>query len=200
MRDSVSGAIKIQLGFQAKVELGLVIGEVPSADGVLAVEHIINAYDSYLYKSEYDTAYSARDFRRVEHVRLFEQGRLPTLAVSALFSLDSIVVGDDVARVALNVYPSKDGVMVVFSFLRNHARYIYPFLAPFRAASGDRLLEMVSVRVLNSCENFAIAPRFWNGLDDSNKRAICDFYISSLLTDASDLENQHFMLFSPEQR
>ena len=58
---------------------------------------------------------------------------------------------------------------------------------------------MVSVRVLNTCENFAIAPQFWNGLDDSIKRAICDFYASSLLRDASDLGNRHFMLFGARQ-
>jgi hypothetical protein len=195
---ALGGAIKIQLGFQEKVELGLVRGDVPTRDGVRAVEHLMNAYESYLYKREYDAAYSAKDFGRIEHVRLFEQGRLPTLAVSALFSLDSIVVGNDVARVALNVYPSGDGVMVVFSFLRNHAQYICPFLEPFQASSGDQLLKMVSVRVLNSCENFVIAPRFWNGLDNSKKMAIRDFYVSSLLTDVSDLENYDFTLFSPE--
>lgn len=157
------------------------------------------SYGSYLYKGEYDAAYSARDFHRVEHVKLFEPGRLPTLAVSALFSLDNILVGDDVARVALNVYPSDDGAMILFSFLRSHSDSIRPFLETFQAVSGDRLLEMVSVRVLNTCENFAIAPQFWNGLDDSIKRAICDFYASSLLRDASDLGNRHFMLFGARQ-
>ena len=73
---------------------------------MVATEHILNAHDSYVYKREYDAAYLARDFHRIEHMRLFEPGRLPTHVVSALFSLDNIVVGDDVARVALNVYPS----------------------------------------------------------------------------------------------
>ena len=194
---ALSGAIKIQLGFQEQVEMGLVRGDVPTRDGLRAVEHLANAYDSYLYKREYDTAYSERDFGRIEHVRRFEQGWLPTLAVSALFSLDSIRVGDDVARVGLNVYPSEDGVTVVFSFLRNHAQHIRRFLAPFQAASGDRLLEMVSVRVLNSCENFVIAPRFWSGLDNSKKTAISDFYASTLLTDSDDFHNQRLMLFTP---
>lgn len=194
------GAIKIHLGFQEKVALGLTRGDIPTRDRLLATEHLMNACDSHVYKREYDAAYSKRDFRRIEHVRCFEPGRLPTLAVSALFSLDSIIVGDDVARVALNVYPSDDGAMVIFSFLRSDARHIRPFLEPFQAASGDRLLEMVSVRVLNTCENFVIAPHFWNVLDESRKRRIRDFYVSSILTDASDFENQHFMLFSPEQR
>ena len=195
----LTGAFKIQLGFQEKVVLGLVRGDVPTADGVRATEQLMNAFDSYQYKREYDAACSEKEFGRIEHVPFFERGWLPTIAVSALFSLDSIVVGDDVARVALNVYPSENGMMVVFSFLKNHAQYIRPFLEPFRAVSGDRLLQMVSVRTLNSCENFVIAPSFWNGLNDSKKRAIRDFYVSSLLADAGDLENRDFMLFSPDR-
>lgn len=199
---TLSGAIKIQLGFQKKVELGFARNDVPTVptqDGLVATEYLMNACDSYLYKGEYDAAYSARDFGRIEHVLFFEPGRLPTLAVSALFSLDSISVGDDVARVALNVYPSGDGAMAIFSFLRSHERSIRPFLDTFRATSGERLLAMISVRVLNSCENFVIAPHFWNGLDGSARKVIHDFYVSSLLRDASDLANRHFTLFSSRQ-
>ena len=199
---TLSGAIKIQLGFQKKVELGFARNDVPTVptqDGLVATEYLMNACDSYLYKGEYDAAYSARDFGRIEHVLFFEPGRLPTLAVSALFSLDSISVGDDVARVALNVYPSGDGAMAIFSFLRSHERSIRPFLDTFQATSGERLLAMISVRVLNSCENFVIAPHFWNGLDGSARKVIHDFYVSSLLRDASDLANRHFTLFSSRQ-
>jgi hypothetical protein len=195
---ALSGAIKIQLGFQNKVDLALTRGDTPTREGLVATEHLMNACDLWAYKGEYDAAYSTRDFHRIQHMRFFEPGRLPTLAVSALFSLDSIFVGDDVARVALNVYPSGDGAMILFSFLRSHANYIHPFLETFKAASGDRLLQMISVRILNTCENFVIAPPFLNGLDDSTRREICDFYASSLLADATALENHHFMLFSPK--
>jgi hypothetical protein len=90
-------------------------------------------------------------------------------------------------------------MMIVFSFFANDAQYIRPFLDPSRSASGDRLLKMVSVRILNSCENFVIAPRFWNGLDDRKKSAIRDFYDSSSWTDGRDLETQDSMLFGPEE-
>ncbi|MGI9070225.1 MAG: hypothetical protein ACR2JB_02565 [Bryobacteraceae bacterium] len=102
---AISGAVKIQLGFQRKVELGLVRGDVPTPDGIRSMEFCSNAYDSYLYKREFDTAYTDADASRIEHVRFFEPRRLPTIAVSALFSLDGIQVGDDVARVSLNIYP-----------------------------------------------------------------------------------------------
>jgi hypothetical protein len=195
----ISGAVRIQVAFQRKVELGLVRGDVPTPDGVRALQFCMNAYESYLYKREYDVAYTLRDFTRIEHVRFFEPGWLPTLAVSALFSLDSIVVGDDVARVALNIYPLQNGVMVIFSFLSCDARYIEPFIEPFKAASGERLLRMISARVLNSCENFVLAPDFWNALGDMRKNAICDFYVASLWTEETDLGNPDLMLFSPEQ-
>jgi hypothetical protein len=196
---SLTAAVKLQLGFQEKVGLGLVRGDVPTPDGLRAVGHIANSYDSYLYKREFDVAYSTRKFGRIQHVRFFEGGRLPSVAVSALFSLDEIVVGDDVARVALNVFPAAGGAMIVFSFLREHAIYIRPFLRPFKRSSGDQLLEMLSVRVLNSCENFVIAPRFWHAISDSDRSAIQDLFAESLLVDASDLGNRHITLFDRKQ-
>jgi hypothetical protein len=105
------------------------------------------------------------------------------------------VVGDDVARLALNVFPVSGGAMIIFSFLREHAVRIRPFLRPFRRSSGDQLLELVSVRVLNSCENFVIAPRFWHAISASDRRGIQDLFAESLLVDASDLGNRHVMLF-----
>jgi hypothetical protein len=190
-------AVKIQLAFQEKVDLGLVKGDVPTPEGMMAIEHITRAFDTYEHKREYDAAYSAREYGLIEHLHFFEHGWLPTLAVSSLFSLDDVIVGDDVARVALNVYACENGATAVFSYLNDHARCIRPILEPFRAASGAQRLRMLSARVLNSCENFVIAPGFWNGLDDSRKRAIRDFYVSSLLVDAEDSGREDLMLFSP---
>jgi hypothetical protein len=85
---ALSGAIKIQLGFQNKVDLALTRGDTPTREGLVATEHLMNACDLWAYKGEYDAAYSTRDFHRIQHMRFFEPGRLPTLAVSALFSLD----------------------------------------------------------------------------------------------------------------
>jgi len=196
---SLTAAVKLQLGFQEKVGLGLVRGDVPTRDGLRAVGHIANAYDSYLYKREFDEAYSTRKFGRIQHVHFFESGRPPSVAVSALFSLDEISVGDDVARVALNVFPAAGGAMIVFSFMREHALHIRPFLRPFKRSTGDRLLEMVSVRVLNSCENFVIAPRFWHAISDSDRSAIQELFADTLLVNASDLDSRHVMLFERKQ-
>ena len=197
---ALTGAVKIQLAFQQKVDLGLVNGDVPTPDGMLAIEHIARAFDSYEYKREYDAAYSAKEYGAVEHFHFFEHGWLPTLAVSSLFSLDGLIVGDDVARLVLNVYPWENGVAGVFSYLKDDAQYIRPVVAPFRTLSGAQRLRALSARILNSCENFVMAPGFWNGLDVSSKKAIRDFYVSSLLVDAEDCGRENLMLFSAAPR
>ena len=61
---------------------------------------------------------------------------------------------------------------------------------------GDERLKVLSARILNSCENFVIAPRFWDSLADSEKESIRDFYISSLFADALDISRKDLMLFS----
>ena len=171
---------------------------MPTQDGMTALAHMVNAYESHLYKREYDLAHYGKNFSLLDHVSLFEPRRLPTVAVSSLCSLDDIVLGDDVARVSLNVFPTEDGIVILFSFLNRHARHLRPFLEPFQAASGDRRLQLVSARILNSCENFVLAPNFWNGLTTSRQKEMTDFYASSVLTNARDLDDQEFMLFSPE--
>jgi hypothetical protein len=194
------GVAKNQGAYLAKVGLGLDPGNVPTPDGIRALEFCMNAYESCLYRREYDSAYIQRDFSRIEHVRFFEDNRLATVAASALFSLDSIAVNDDVARVAPNIYPSENGAMIVFSFLRCHERYIWPFIDPLTAASGDTLLRMISLRVLNSCENFVLAPTFWNAFSDQQKAVVHDLFVASLFSDITELPNKDVMLFSPAQR
>ena len=41
---------------------------------------------------------------------------------------EEFTVGDDVARIALNVLPLRGGVLIVFSFLQDHEQHIQPFL------------------------------------------------------------------------
>jgi hypothetical protein len=159
---SMTAAVKTQHGVQERIELGLVRGDVPSRDELIAVDHMVNSYNSYEYKRKYDLAFSEKKFGRIQHVQFFEPDRSPSSAVSALFSLDHIMVGDDVARVALNVFPSTHGAMIIFSFLREHALQIRPFMRPFKKVWNDRLLEMVSVPILNWCENFVILPNSWS--------------------------------------
>jgi hypothetical protein len=116
-----TGAVKNQLGYQEKVALGMIPGDVPTGDGMRAVEFMANAYESYLYKRKFDAAYIAGQYNQVQHLCFFEFGYSPTIAVSALFSLDDIPFEGDVARVALNVFPSETGVSIVFSFLASEA-------------------------------------------------------------------------------
>ena len=110
-------------------------------DGLSAVAFLANAYESYLYKRKFDEAYTAGDLRAVQHLTFFEHGYEPTIAVSALLALDEIQVDDDVARIALNVFPTGTGVSVVLSFLSNETPHVLPFLKPFRSSSGEALLE-----------------------------------------------------------
>ncbi len=193
----VTSAVKLQFAFQAKVDLALIPGDSPTADGMLAVEHLANAYEFYLYKREYDDIYLEQKFSGLSHLRLFEPGRLPTVAVSSVFSLDNISIGDDVARIALNVLPLRGGVLIVFSFLQDHEQHIQPFLSRFQTAADDELLRRVSVQVLNSCENFVVAPSFWNALEVSKRMAMQELFCRSIGRDLKGFEASNCTLFSP---
>ena len=190
-----TGTVKNQLAYQAKVDLGLIPGEVPTGDGERSLWLFMNAYEFDLYKRMFDEAYQASDYQAVHHVTFFEDGFEPTIAVSALFSLDEIQVGDDVARIALNVFPLDTGVACVFSFLSSEMNHISAFLKPFQLASGEALLQLLSVRILQSCENFVLSPRFWNGLAQSKRQAIAGLFLTTILRDGQASQNSDLMLF-----
>lgn len=191
-----TGAVKNQLAYQEKVRLGLIPGDVPTGDGMRAVEFIANAYESYEYKRKFDAAYIAGQYNRVQHLCFFEDSYSPTIAVSALFSLDDIPVEHDVPRIALNVFPSETGVSIVFSFLASEAAQVLPFLRPFMSLSGEMLLELLSARILISCENFVLSPRFWSAISLLRKRAIAELFVTSLFEEIPVHDGAPVMLFS----
>ena len=74
---TLEGAIKNQLAYQKKVEIGLIPGDRPTIDGLRATGFLVNSYETYLYKREFDQIYLGRDFHELRHHTIFLKHTAP---------------------------------------------------------------------------------------------------------------------------
>jgi hypothetical protein len=172
-------ASKVQAAYQERLDKGVEPKGRPTPAGVYATHQLLQAHRMFQYKAGLDTAYLARDWSAIQHdVRVLLVQR-PCIAVSALFSPDFERWPESYA--VLTVLPtSRTETLIVLSYLRSHARTCRRHFRSLLGAKGARQAYEVSRTVLNSCENFVIAPE-WYGLWSSAKRnAIASYFRRTL--------------------
>lgn len=191
----IQAAVKMQAGYQARVTEGLSPADRPDRAGLMATEWLANSYDTYKYKRKFDTAYLKRDYQRLGHFRLVFDDAPPSVAASALFSLDDVDWPDDVARVALNVFPEPTRTHVILSFLKEEKPYATQYLQRILDATGHYQRYLVSKLVLQHCENFVMSPSYFEGMAHEQKDAVREFFLRTLNQNEHDYEDQNLYLF-----
>jgi hypothetical protein len=161
----------------------------------MATEWICNSYDTYEYKRKLDALYLGRDYRRIGHYHVIFEDTLPSIAVNALFSLDDIKWPDDVARVALNIFPESNRTHVLFSFLEEEQPYAFQYLERTLGARGQYQRYLVSKLVLQHCENFVISPAYFEAMSEERRAAILEFFVSTVWRNRHEYENENLCLF-----
>lgn len=104
----MEAAVKTQSIYQRRIEAGIDQGNQPELAGMVAIEHMMNAYFTYEYKTLLDQALGGKEFDILSHdiIRLTNQA--PTIAASVFFDLDTRPNRKDPPRVALNIFPVSD--------------------------------------------------------------------------------------------
>jgi hypothetical protein len=187
---------QLQGGYQKRVQMGLDPKDEPSLAGMIAVEYMTKAYVTYLYKSTFDDALAKGAFADLEHDVCWFRNQRPTLAVSSLFSLGTLPGADDWLRVILNVFPISDTETVaIFSYRAGDAPYARTRLERILVAEGDYQKYELSKLILNSCENFVLAPEYVCQWSAEKHKAVTRFFLQSLFQDDLEKESEHFYLF-----
>ena len=152
---SISKAIKLQLAYQEKIEMGLIKGETPSKEAIIATQGIIDSYEVDNYKRVLDEAFLMKDYGLLSH-RVFEiETSEPTLACSQLFSIDSVRIKDLVPRAIMNIFPvSHHNTLAIFSSVYSEKELVDDYLYKcLNSVSYSRYYE-ISKLVLRNSENF----------------------------------------------
>ena len=192
-----AAATMLQLGYQKRVNLGLDPREQPSQAGMYATERMIVSYETFMYKLAFDAAYAKRDFSCLSHDLVPLSVARPTIAASALFSMDHLQRGDDTVRATLTVLPlAKDRTVALFSYLNEDAELARSELANILTAKEGEVLRPLSVRLLNNCQNFVVAPDYFAGWSPEKLASITTFFTQTLMHDDLDNPSPHLQLFA----
>jgi hypothetical protein len=152
----MEAAVRLQTGYQERIDRGLDSPDDISPAGLLATRQIVIAHDTFRYRSTLDEALLAGDFSSpLEHDVLILTVERPTIAVSSLFSIDELHIGAETALVHLNVLPvAQDRTLAVLSYPTGFAAMARATLDRVLNSSGIIPLYELSRVVLANCENF----------------------------------------------
>ncbi len=173
----LENAIRFQSSYHKRIELGLAPGNVPCEFGLFATSVLCNAFETYEYKRYFDRVCLAGDWDRPPIVPRFKD-QPPSIAVSSMFSLDDLSA-PETPRVALSVFP-RDSDVVAAVATPNDAPYVDLYLDRLVSSEPNFQKYQISKLVLQSCDNFAIDPRYWESLPEDSRQAICQFFVDTI--------------------
>jgi len=190
----LQNAWRFQSTYQKRVEVGPSPGTEPCNYGMFAAAHLANAYECYGYKRQFDQYYLNADWSQLQNHIIVLKDQPPSMAVSSMFSLDD-VDAPKTPRVTLSVFPVDTDVMVAFSAVPNDAPFVATYLDRLLSSDGYFQKYLLSKLILQCCDNFVLAPTYYEALTQDRKDSLRQFYVDTILENAEDHEDERLYLF-----
>lgn len=193
----LEGAMRIQASYNWKVATGLLPGDKPTEEGIVATVHMLKAWETWKYRyKHFDGAYLASNWKDLRHKFILLKDQSPVIAVSTLFSFPSKPETQDVLRCALNVFPiSQNQTAVIFTCAKPDLKEVYRNLLPILKSSGERQLLEISKIIIENVENFVISPPHFEGWSDKKKKSIHTAFVSTLFAPQTFQDESALSLF-----
>lgn len=191
----MEASVRTQSMYQQRIEAGIDNGNEPELAGLMAVEHMMTAHSTFVYKTSLDQALLDRDFRILTHevVRLTSQ--TPAIAASVFFDLDTRRYQDEPPRIALNIFPlSGCETVAIFSFTDGDATPVREYIHEILTTSGDYQKYLISRLLLLHAENFVVAPALFETWGDAKRDAIREFFLQTVRYGSAQ-QSEHLYLF-----
>jgi hypothetical protein len=192
----MEGAAKIQSAYVWRVEQGIDSGDELSPVGMKATDHLINAFETYQYRSSYfDRSLISERYTDINHDIIVLQQH-PTIAVSSLFSFGSLRRDNELVRCVLNVVPtSADTTIVVFSYVNDDTHLVRQALDRILSSSGDFQKYEISKLIINRIENFLLSPAYFGSWNQVKMNRILSAFIATVMGDKETQDDPDLMLF-----
>lgn len=191
----MEASIRTQSMYQQRIEAGIDNGNEPELAGMMAVEHMMTAHSTFVYKSRLDEALFNRNFKILNHeiVRLAPQA--PAIAASVFFDLDTRRYQDDAPRIALNILPiSRDETIAIYSFTDADAEPVREYLSEILTTADTYQKYLVSRLLLLHAENFVVSPALFDSWSDIKRDAIRDYFLETIRCGSAE-QSEHLYLF-----
>ena len=186
-----------QAGYLESARLGLSPRDQPSPIGMFAVTRMMLAWHTWQYKAHLDLAYLENKYDSLEHDLIELTVTKPTVAASALFSLDDVERGDDIVRVCITVLPvAKERTVALLSYLPGDAGRARLALDRVLSTKGPYQQYELSRRLINHCENFVLAPSFVESWSKDRRQLVIDLFTRTLGKNDLDFEDERLTLFA----
>ena len=193
---TMSAASKIQSAYLQRVDLGLDSADHPSEAGMTAIGKMMISWETWKYKTDYDEAFLNEDYDLICHDTFAISINQPTIAVSALFSMDDIEFEDYALRIVLNVMPvSQNQTVIIFSYRKRETEIARAALDRVLNSSGPYQLYEISRLILNNCENFVLAPQYFKDWPETKKETIRDYFVRTILKGDNEFQSSDIYLF-----
>jgi len=193
---SIESAAKLQAVYQEKCRLGLTDPNVPTSADMFAVDRMVRAYETWLYKEMCDEALVARRYDDLVYDCIDLGETPPCIAVSSLFSIDEVQVGDDVARVALTVLDGEDDhAYGLLAYLRRDSTQAREWLEPLLRNTLKSQRYLLSRLILERCDNIVISPTVFATWSPQKREIIRDFWASTVLRNENKFDDDRLDLF-----
>lgn len=182
--------------YQRFVGAGRLPGDQPSPLGMFAVQRLMVAYETHLYQAAFDKAHAESQFDSFDHDVIILDGVRPSVGAAGLFSLEGIEVDGDAVRAALTVLPvSMSRTVAVLSYTLRDAEVMRPKLAGVLKTEGQEQQLALSQILLNSCENFVLAPAFFSSWGEEKRQAVSSYFMRTIFSDSLTERDEHLGLF-----
>jgi hypothetical protein len=191
-----AGAL-LHAAYAKRVELGIDPKGKLSPAGQYATERMAIAFETNLYKLRFDQALTSGDTAFLLHdVSLLEVSR-PTVAASALISLDGVANDEgDVVRICLTVLPvDQTRIAAVLSYLPEDAPLARVHLDRIITTRGAHQMYELSRRIINHCSNFVIAPHYFDSWAQRKRDTIREYFVRTIRVGDLAVEDPDLMLF-----
>lgn len=190
----LQNGLRFQSTYIKRTEVGISPKNEPDNFGMFATAHLINAYECYEYKRQFDKYFLQHDWSKLKHFVIILKNQPATIAVSSLFSLDEIIA-PDTPRVILNVYPSDNNVIVLFSTIKSDEPFVSKYLRRILTSSGYYQKYLLSKLILQSCDNFVLSPEYFESFSQERKNVVCNYFINTMTKNDEKYENKLLYLF-----
>ena len=192
-------AAKLQSVYQKQCDLGLVDRNVPSRGSLSAVQRIVVAYETWLYKESIDRAFQQGNVSIFSHDVLDLGQTGACIGVSSLFSLDEAQTIHDAPRVALNVIPVPGGnTYAILSYIGPDKDAARTWLNPVLTAAGRKQRYLLSRLVLERSDNIVINPQLYTRLNHDRREVIRHFFAATVLRNDGGFHDERLNLFDIE--
>ncbi len=195
LSSKIKAANMTQSNFLAKVDLNEISGDIPTAEGIYAVQLYMDAYEMYEYKKLFDCNYLEKNLGSVYSRCLILDGA-PTFATSAVFTPIELAKNEDInEKICVNVFPYQGKMFVLFSCLNEDASFLDQYIYDLFEAKDYYQKYLISKLILRNCENTFFSPKYYKEWSQAKKDAILQFLHQTAFTDCIDYENPELIIF-----